>query len=268
MNKRFLILAGLLALILCLSGCAKDSDDDEDIGDFANTWTGSLTSTADPAMVITLPIVITIDKDGKTAISWHYANDVDTNTTDSCEVDGNKVSFAIKDTFDTHMDTPATSTGTLSCTGTLGGDSVIRGTYTLVYDTAGVASDSGTFAVSNQATSIVGTWKGAWMAASGYSDNVTVVFKSDSTFTVSGGSDYVIDIPGTWSISGTTFTASSANGSVKYYDNGSLTDTDYFGAGSYSATANGSCLISGAYSVKDDPFTYTATGSWSLGKVF
>jgi hypothetical protein len=268
MKNRFYILAGLLALTLCLSGCAKSSDDsdDDDVAAFAGTWTGTLTSTADPAMEMTLPIVIKLDKNGSASLAWHYANDVETYKTDSYKIDGDEVSFKIRDTFDTNLEAPSptTDTGTLSCKGKLSGDDIITGTYELDYDTAGIASDSGTIAVSNATTSIVGTWKGVWQNGAGYSDVITVVFKSDKSFTVSGGSDYDIDIPGTWYLSDDGFTAESAAGSATDLED---SDTSDFSAGEYSATAKGSCLIGGSYTLHLDPSGIT-TGDWSLGKVF
>jgi hypothetical protein len=269
MKKRLIILAGLLAFMLCVSGCAKSSGDgdggDGDVGDIAGTWTGSLKSTADPAEPLTLPIVITIGKDGSASISWHYANEVSTYKTDSCEVNGNEISFAIEDTFDTHAATPASAAGTLSFKGSFDGDDVIEGSYSLVFDTAGIAGDSGTIKVSNDDTRIVGTWMGVYQTSGGHSDIIRVEFTGDHTFAVVS-SEEDFEIFGTWSLSGTAFTASSATGTL-YDDDGLATGT--FGSGTYGATANGSCLTGGVFTVhSSDPEESPATGGWSLGKVF
>jgi hypothetical protein len=272
MKERLRFLFVLLAL-LCLFGCAKsDGDPDSDNIDMKGTWTGLLRSLESDGVTesIVLPSSVVIGDDGSTSLSWYIGGSPETYT-GTCTTTESGYTISIRGTFDTHTSetsTPITDLGTLTSTGTLDSSGQIAtGTYKLDYDSAAYADDTGDIKVTRAGNAdIAGTWKGTWLSTGGFMDQISVVFKADGSFTVSGGSDYTVDISnGTWSLSGTSFTASSSGGSVVDTSPGGSTTT--FLSGNYTAGLSGRCLISGTYSI-GSASSGTATGSWSLGKVF
>jgi hypothetical protein len=269
MKKRFRILACLLALMLCLAGCAKstdsnDSNDKDYYAAVAGTYTGALKD-ATPAYAsehLQLPMTVTLGADGKVSLTYYWAS-LPTAYTAEYTATASSVSFTINDKFESRVSEDADGNSikvdaTMVVSASLSDDlKTVTGNYTLTYTDAS-PTENGTIKVSRTPSGIVGIWHGVWltnpMAANDYID---VTFASDGSFHVEGGDgdDGAFTFDGTWSLNGNSFTATS----------GALTvDGTTYDSGSYPATLDGNLLKDATYSITRPGHSYV--GTWSLGK--
>ena len=227
---------------------------------WVTVWTGLIKSVTYASYGVSLPLKTVTDPNGTITLSWYEAGKP-LSYTGTSTASGTAYTFSITDKFETPS-SAVLERGTLSFTGSMNESAgTVSGNYSLDYENAGVTDETGTIKGAIAGTGIAGTWSGQWQDENAAANNgwITVAFNSDGTFTAAeSGSASGISFGGTWTLTGTSLTASSS---------GNLSSTYTSHTGSYSAALDGNILTGGRFSINAAGGTSkTYTGSWSLGK--